>query len=156
MKKYILIFLLLALVSLPLSRTSAKTSDTVVDSDSKVETSTSDPVSGIETFLTEKTPKFISKPLIAVFTATEDFRINVGILASDRKAQAELEIKNWNSKDEGVDPKPETSKTAKPLKYVELFFLTLSSFILNNKIIFYIFSVIIVFLALRLLVRLIF
>jgi hypothetical protein len=106
-------------------------------------------ISDIEKTITEKTPSFITEPIISAVNALEQFRTNINIASDSKKTEVQKEIKALANTT--TTPKEEVPQNSilQPLKYVELFFLTISSFILNNKILFYGVLAIIAFLILR-------
>jgi len=110
----------------------------------------SNSIENISKLVEEKTPSIIAKPITSVVNSIEGLRESVGSLSADNKEIVKKELKNIKENAEN------TSKLATPFKYVKLFFLTLVSFIFNQKIIFYILSLIIVFFLLRYVWRLIF
>lgn len=124
------------------SRTVAKTIVTKNLSTTK-ETALPGTVENIKKVIEEKTPAFILEPIISTTDKIEAFRINAVIVTTNKKEEVKKEIKVLGTSDE----KSKTNNTKlenensnsimKPFKYVELFLLSLSSFILNNKVIFY-------------------
>ncbi len=95
-----------------------------------------DQIQNIEKIIEDKTPEFISKPIAVGANALEDMRQSVGVRSEDQKIEVKGELQNIPS------PKPNTSNSSsgalKPFKYVELFFMTLISFIFNHAVVFYI------------------
>lgn len=139
-------------------RTVEKTLVVNTNSDSNigntVDSSSLGAIQNIQKLITEKTPDFIAKPIEITASAIDGFREDLGIASDKKKEETKTEINNLNI----VSPTPDLkdlknpqkttvitttdntnkkSKIFKPFKYVELFFLTLSSFIFNNKLIFY-------------------
>ena len=112
-------------------------------------------IQDIQNTLTEKTPPFISKPIISITNSTEKFRENLSTSSENKKEELKNEIETINKEKEGLAPADTTksienqNKVIKPLKYVQIFFLTLASFILKTKVLFYLASLFIVFLILR-------
>lgn len=116
----------------------------------------SDPVQDVQNYIAEKSPSFISIPFSQFTRSVEKLRRNLGDSLEEKRAKADLKVINTK---EGTTPEAESgkvSKSAKFSKYVELFFLTMATFIINNKVIFYIFSLLIIFFIVRFLFRLIF
>jgi hypothetical protein len=113
----------------------------------------------IKKTIEEKTPNFIIEPIISTTNKIETFRENIETLSENKKEEVKQEIKaldntnNTNNTKNITKEKTITTKTTnpilKPFKYVELLFLSISSLILNNKILFYGISVVIIFFILR-------
>lgn len=112
-------------------------------------------IQNIEKFIVEKTPDFISKPLVLGANTVEEFRSNIGAASENKKGEVSNQIKILNNEKNPPDSKTNTN-FQKPLKYIELFFLTIFSIILNNKWIFYIVLALIVFFLARFIWRKIF
>lgn len=104
----------------------------------------------------EKTPDFITKPVIISANAVENFRSEIGISAENKKTEIKKDLGSLAENKSKANPKKETSLLLKPYKYVQLFFLYFFSFIFNNKFIFYGLFCIVLFLLLRYIWRLIF
>lgn len=110
--------------------------------------------SSIENTVTSSTPSFISGPIISTTSALESFRQNTANASQQKETDVKSQIKALDENKTVLKKgsKGTTENTAppssllKPFKYVELFFLTIASFILNNQIIFYAILIIIVFL----------
>lgn len=124
------------------------------------DTNNTDPVStsvlNITKIIEEKTPDFISKPLILGASTVENFRQDISAASESKKEKVKNEIKALdNSSSEAKlrkgssTPKETVSPLLKPFKYAQLFFLSVFSYILNNKILFYGLIIIIVFFLLR-------
>ena len=126
-------------------------------------------VSSIENLgqiIEDKTPDIIAKPIIATTEAIENFRENIATSSKINKEQVKKDIANsGDAIEENKTEKTATKNTKeagkesnlyKPFKYIKLFFLSLISFIFNNKIVFYGISVFIVFFILRYIWRLVF
>lgn len=127
-------------------------------------------IQNIKNIIAEKTPDFIAKPITNTANAIDGFRESIAIASDKKKVETKTEIDNLdiinttpdikdlnnlknstntkstiNSSD-NVNTK---SRVFKPLKYLELFFLTLSSAIFNNKLIFYGLLAVLLFLLIR-------
>lgn len=123
----------------------------------------SESIENIGKLIEEKTPKIIAQPIIAAANAIENFREGIGNFSKDTKNEIkkELEAKeestavkeNKTTKENKIE---EPYKLSKPFQYIKLFFLSLVSFVFNNKFIFYGLSFLIVFFILRYLWHLIF
>jgi hypothetical protein len=106
-------------------------------------------ISDIKKIIGEKTPAFITEPLISGINALEELRTSTITAGEEKKEELKNEIKALDNVK--TTPKGDTTQSflLKPFKYVEIFFLSIFSLILNNKIIFYGFLIIIVFFILR-------
>jgi hypothetical protein len=114
-------------------------------------------IQNVQNLITENTPDFISKPMVLGAETVEEFRSSVGENTNNKKVELKKELEVLNSKKATPsDTKIDNNKILKPWKYVQYFFMTLLSFIFNNKIIFYPISAILVFLLLRFIWRKIF
>jgi len=107
-------------------------------------------IENIGNLVKENTPDIIAQPIISTVNSLEDFRDKVGSLSVENKETIKKELK-YNKENLEDNNKLET-----PFKYIKLFFLTLASFIFNQKIIFYILLLSLVFFLLRYIWRLIF
>jgi len=129
-----------------------------------VSNASQDSVKNIGKTIGTNTPEFIAKPMVLGASTIENFRQDVGITSENKKEDIQSQIKaldinkNDNAKiaSDSKSTNIEVSKFLKPFKYVELFFFTFLSFILNNKFIFYGILIIIVFLIMRYIWHLIF
>ena len=130
-------------------------SDTSFDSNSDTN-NISTSVSDITKTIQENTPDFITKPIISSVNSLEAFRENLNTTSNNKKEELKKEIETLNDVDlkigiskGNLTAKSETSPLLKPFKYVEIFFLSVFSFVLSNKILFYGISAIIIFFLLR-------
>lgn len=103
-----------------------------------------------------KIPTFITGPIISAAGGLETFRNNLNTTTNDKKEAIQKEIKALDNSNLVVGLskgnatiKTDTNPLLKPFKYVEIFFLSIFSFILNNKIIFYGILIVVVFFILR-------
>jgi len=133
-------------------RTVAKTIIEKTKSDSTEVVTNSDPIANINNFVKEKTPPAVSNTIDSTVNVLEKTRENIKENVVDKKDEVKKEISALNE-NKGEN---NSSKVMKPLKYVELFFLNLFSFITTNKTIFYCLILLVTFLILRFLWRLIF
>jgi hypothetical protein len=118
--------------------------------DKEANNSISNTIGDITKVLEDKTPEFITKPMVLGASTVEEIRQNIINTAEDKKEEVEKEIKVLENTKTTLDPKVAKSTLLKPFKYVELFLLTISVFILNNKIIFYGLIAIFIFVIIRL------
>ncbi len=117
-------------------------------------------IQSIQETIKEGTPDFIAKPILATVNAVDGFRTNIGTLSNNKRDEVKAEIEAFSDNKNNTkilsDSKINSNKLLKPFKYVELFFFGLSSFIFNNKLIFYGISVVILFFSVRFILRKIF
>ncbi len=108
-------------------------------------------IKNLGTSIEEYTPDFIANPIVLGASFVEDFRVDTGATTENKKAEVQAEIKTLEEKKtpESSEPAKESNVFLKPFKYVELFFLSIASFLLNNKILFYIILFALVALILR-------
>ena len=131
------------------------TSSSIVDTsniNSKTEDANSNLIQNIENTIKEKTPSYITQPINSTSNTIEKFRQNLGASSENKKEDIKKEIKNIedvNSKNNANKQKITQNKFLKPFKYIQLFFLSLFSFIFNTKILFYLISFSILFFVLR-------
>jgi hypothetical protein len=114
----------------------------------KITENNSSDVNSVMNLIQEKTPAFISKPIIATTDALENFRETNGEKTETKKEEAKTELETIKQT-QAEQPVTERSKTEKPMKYLELFVLQIASFIFNNQYVFYTVLFILVFLVLR-------
>ena len=110
------------------------------------------PVSNIAKTIEEGIPNFVTKPITFTIDKLEKFRKNINIIGELENKKIKNEIKSLNALEKNKitsNSKTTINSFLKPFKYVELFFLSISLFILNNKIIFYGILLIIIFIILR-------
>jgi hypothetical protein len=106
-------------------------------------------ITDIEKTIEEKMPDFITQPIISTADILETFRTNTNVVSDNKKVEVQNEIKALTNTTTTPKEQVPQNSVLQPIKYVELFFLTISSFILNNKILFYGILIIVVFLVLR-------
>jgi len=110
----------------------------------------------IKNIIKEKIPDFIAEPIISTTDVMEQFRQNTQIAGETKKEEIKEEIKNLNVLPKKSNNKTITNQLLKPFKYIELFFISIFTFILNSKILFYSILIILIFLFLRFIWNLIF
>lgn len=110
----------------------------------------------ITKIIKEKTPDFITKPIISSANSLETFRKNLNTISDNKKEEIKKEIEALNDSNLVVGLskgnatiKTDTNPLLKPFKYVEIFFLSIFSFIVSNKILFYGIIIVVVFFILR-------
>ena len=110
-------------------------------------------IKNIERIIESKVPESVTKSVNITANTVDGLRSSMATMSKDKKEEVQNDIKVLN------DTKTSTASTGKfikPFKYVELFFLSFFSFILNNKFIFYSILIITVGLILRYIWNLIF
>lgn len=105
-------------------------------------------ISKVQNVILENTPDFIAKPIIGVVNSLEELRENAGTSSKNKKEEISNQIKALDNAEAPADPES-NSKLQKPLKYIELFFLTIFSIVLNNKWVFYITLALVIFFLIR-------
>lgn len=113
-------------------------------------------IQNIEKFVIENTPNFISKPIVLGAETLEEFRSNIGVIYEKKKDEVQTEISLLKEDKIPPDSTDKVSPVLKPLKYIQLFFLSISSLILNSRVAFYSILVLVIFFTLRYFLRLIF
>ena len=110
----------------------------------------------ITKIIKEKIPDFITKPIISSANSLETFRKNLNTISDNKKEEIKKEIEALNDSNLVVGLskgnatiKTDTNPLLKPFKYVEIFFLSIFSFIVSNKILFYGIIIVVVFFILR-------
>jgi hypothetical protein len=98
----------------------------------------------------DKTPEFIVKPMVLGASTFEELRQEIVNSTEDKKEEVKKEIKALENTKVKLESKTAKSTLLKPFKYVELFLLTISVFILNNRILFYGLIAIFIFIIIRL------
>jgi len=106
-------------------------------------------VSNLENTITDKTPSFITKPIISTTNNLESFRQDANIASEKKEGEIKNQIDVLNNTKTAAKDNTASNPLLKPFKYVELFLLSLSSFVLDNKIVFYAILIIFVFFILR-------
>jgi hypothetical protein len=133
--------------------TAKPVAQTAKEEPSKVTETLNNTFSNIEETISGSTPKFISVPILATTHVIESARESVAASSDSKKSEVNEAI--------GAIKKPnkegnKSSPILKPLKYAELFLLTLLAFIFGQKIIFYGILLVILFYLLRYIYRLAF
>jgi hypothetical protein len=113
--------------------------------------------SSIKDFIQEKTPAFVSKPIIATTDAMETFRINTNEKTDEKIEIVKQELEDLKKQEKDSDKteaksKTETetqSKLQKPWKYMQMLALQLGSLVFGNQFVFYTLIFILVFFLLR-------
>ena len=116
------------------------------DAESSADDTGFESIKNIGNTIEEKTPSFIAKPVVLGASIVEDFRTNTGATMQTKKEETKMEVDTLSK---APPSKTTNSSILKPLKYIQLFFLTIISFLFNNKIIFYLVSLALVFFILR-------
>ena len=113
-------------------------------------------IQNIQNIIAGNTPDFIAKPMVLGAETVEGLRSSAGTASENKAQELKKEIKAFDNKKASSKNTNNNDKIMKPWTYVEYFFMTFLSFILNNKIIFYSLLAILVFLLLRFIWRKIF
>jgi len=108
-------------------------------------------VGGVKDMVVENTPPFVTEAIDTTVGVLEEARTAAGTFSDIEKDKVQKQIEGLNKKETKDEKFP-----LKPFKYVELFFLTIFSFIFAHKIIFYLLLAFVFYLILRFLWRLIF
>ncbi len=99
--------------------------------------------------IAEKTPSSITEPITSAVNTLEEFRTNTNIASDNKQGEIKNEIKALDNAKTPANSTTAPSSLLKPFKYVELFFFSVASFILNNKVLFYGIIILAVFFILR-------
>lgn len=118
---------------------------TTKNSEEKTTTTDNSAISNIGNAIKEKTPAFIATPVVAAATGVDAYRASTDTKIATKASEVKKEIAVL-----GAEPSKTTkNKIEKPFKYVELFFLTLFSYIFSHKILFYFTLALLIFFAIR-------
>ena len=137
---------------------------------------TGDTSSSITNVIKNNTPTFVSKSIDSTVSTLEGIRNNISATSDQNKTKIQKQIDTLNKTTDTTNTtnskntkKVDIAKTnqinknttnpnpvLKPLMYVELFFLSVASFIFGSKLIFYGLILLIIFFILRYLWRLVF
>ena len=101
----------------------------------------------IENTLEENTPEFISKPLIRFIDSLEDSRLKMSTASRGQTQEVKDDIASLNDPDSNTLDK--NNLFLKPFKYIEIFFLSIFTFITGHSIIFYGTLVVLIFVIVR-------
>ena len=107
------------------------------------ETPASISVSQIKKNILEKTPEFISKPVIATVEMLENFRKTNSVLAKEKKQEFNQEVILLNTPKESTTAgtssvaDPSKFEIQKPFAYAKLFLMTFLTLIFEQKVLFY-------------------
>ena len=128
---------------------SKKITSTATDTISEINNAISSSISDITKIVGEKTPDSIAQPMVLGASTIENFRQNIVVASENKKEEVKKEIKTLENAKVTLDSKTAENTLLKPFKYVELFFLTIFSYITNNQILFYGILIIVAFFLLR-------
>ncbi|MFA5931856.1 MAG: hypothetical protein WC793_00545 [Candidatus Paceibacterota bacterium] len=138
----------------------SKNANSILDT---ISTASTESTKTIQKIVGENTPKFISDPIVSTTNAVEQFRTDVGTSSDNKKAEVQSQIKaldavktDTSKSKSAPNTNTQSNSFLKPFKYIELFFFTFLSFVVNNPFIFYGSILVILFYILRALKRLIF
>jgi len=126
------------------------------------------PIEDLKDKINESLPPSVSKPVNNAFGFIEETRMNASDSVEEKRVEVKSEIDQIRESSklaqedvgkETVGTQDEANKPVSlgaqtPMKYVSLFFLTILSYILKYKILFYLFSLVITFLVIRLIIKL--
>ena len=117
-------------------------------------TATGDPFASITNTIADKTPSSVSKVVLGTATGLEAIRANADAQLSSKKDEVQGQLNTLNNASLTTSKEKQKDATVgdkiqKPLKYVELFFLKLFSFIVGYRIVFYSLLALFVFFLLR-------
>ncbi|MBP6866158.1 MAG: hypothetical protein KBC12_01285 [Candidatus Pacebacteria bacterium] len=136
------------------------------------------PIEDLKDKINEKLPPSVSKPVNSAFGFIEEARINASDSIEEKRLEVKSEIdkiqESSNPSQENIDKetgdksdvsteitdtentenRPVSVSAQTPLKYVSLFFLTLLGYVLKYKILFYLLSLVIIYLIIRLIIKL--
>lgn len=107
-------------------------------------------------FIKQNIPASVSEPVSKAASSVDSWRENTALSINTKKDEVKAEIKKINEVEKiNTENKNNEKKSVveKPLAYVKSFFLTLGSFIFNNKIVFYGLSILILFAFIRFIYR---
>jgi len=99
----------------------------------------------IQDTIYENTPAFISKPIITFTNSLENSRIAMHEASSQKKTEVQQDLDELGI-NKGLQ---ESNIFLKPFKYLELFVVTLFTFVVGSQIAFYIALLILIFLVVR-------
>ncbi len=116
---------------------------TTENKDVNKESSTS--LDGIQNTLEENLPSFISKPLVVLTSSLEDSRVSMHTSGEEKKEEIKNDLDTLKSESDTKDQ----NIFLKPFKYVQLFFVTIFTFITSSSIFFYIALALVIFLVFR-------
>jgi hypothetical protein len=158
--------------SISITSNQTETSKITILKKSAVESGATEPIDTIAKKVADSLPAQVALPATNAIVKVDNFRESVGtdinsaiedvkerIADIDNTVAKPTSEKSSTSKtatkDTKNEPKNSLSGTEKPIAYVELFFLTIASFIFTQKLLFYGICALIIFLVLRLIFRMI-
>lgn len=99
----------------------------------------------------EKVPDFIAEPISRWLGGVDNFRANIAEVSKNQEEKVTEQIGMIKiAKMPSQEPtESKNTRILKPLKYLELFFLALFSMIFENKIFFYVVSILLILLILK-------
>lgn len=136
-----LILFLLPIIKIHGQNSNTKTSGTV------------SAVENVKNIIVDKTPAFIAKPIVISANALEALRANINKQSILKTEESKKELEDIKKLEK---TNPNTNKFTKYLKYLEVFFFQIVSFISGNIYAFYIFLLVISYFIVRFIWRKIF
>ncbi len=108
-------------------------------------------ISDITKTIENNIPDSVSKAIVLGASTVENFRQNISTASDNKQKEIKNDIKALDKTKTETAAQDDAMQDTflKPFKYAELFFLSVFSYIVNNKILFYGISIIIIFSILR-------
>ncbi len=141
MSKKIIIYTLLFFILLGSGR--------VVFAQAGTEAEAGSQITNISNIIKEKTPEFISKPIIWLANKIETFRQGYSETLKTKKESLKKEITAVNETNQKPSITETKSRIEKPIRYILLFLVSLLLDIFSSQLLFYVCLTILVFLMLR-------
>src|SRR3989339_152292 len=129
------------------------------------------PIENLQNKINESLPPSVSKPVNNAFGFIEEARMNASESIEEKRTEVKTEIdeiqesakqaEDKKNEDIGIEEDPSTTPAKSetinlpeaPMKYVSLFFLTVLSYVLKYKILFYLLAIVIIYLIIRLIIK---
>jgi hypothetical protein len=106
-------------------------------------------ISDVTKIIENNVPNSVTQPIISATDKLEEIRNNISNASDNKQKEIKNDIKTLENPKSTSKDSPTQSTFLKPFKYVELFFLSIFSYIINNKILFYGIIIVVVFFILR-------
>lgn len=117
--------------------------------ENETENTSSTSILSIKDTILEKTPEFISKPMISITNSLEKVREGKRIVTDLKIEKVRNEIKVLEDNKAGSEESKTESPFLKPFKQIKLFLLSIFSIITGDRLIFYGILIVIIFSILR-------
>jgi hypothetical protein len=110
-------------------------------------------IQNIQNEITSKTPEVVKDSVIGTTNVLDKMRVSISASTDSARQDVKKDLEKLQNNEKDTKAPKDTNYFLKPLKYLELFLLTIASFIFGNKFTFYLLVLFIIFLIIRFIYR---